>query len=135
MVHVINADGVHAADASLTYVAPVGSPASQSVLARSVLPNPEGHWTPGLLVTGEVTVSRRQVPLAVQTDAMQAFREWTVVFAKVGNVYEVRMLDIGARDEDHVEVLDGIKPGTEYVTMNSYLIKADLLKSGAAHAH
>jgi cobalt-zinc-cadmium efflux system membrane fusion protein len=82
-----------------------------------------------------VTVSRRQVPLAVQTDAMQAFREWTVVFAKVGNVYEVRMLDIGARDEDHVEVLDGIKPGTEYVTMNSYLIKADLLKSGAAHAH
>lgn len=134
-VRVGDADGVHAAATLLTYVAPVGSPASQSMLARTVLPNPEGHWAPGLLVTGEVTVSRREVPLAVQRDAMQAFRERTVVFAKFGNVYEVRMLDVGAGDEDHVEVLDGIKPGTEYVTANSYLIKADLLKSGAAHAH
>lgn len=134
-VHVINADGNHAADTSLAYVAPVGSPASQSVLARAVLPNPDGRWTPGLLVTGEVTIATRNVPLAVETDALQTFRDFTVVFAKFDDTYEVRMLELGARDEDYTEVLGGIDAGTEYVTDNSYLIKADVLKSGASHDH
>jgi cobalt-zinc-cadmium efflux system membrane fusion protein len=34
-----------------------------------------------------------------------------------------------------VEVVDGLAPGTEYVTDNSYLIKADIEKSGASHDH
>jgi cobalt-zinc-cadmium efflux system membrane fusion protein len=134
-VHVINADGEHAADTKLDYIAPIGSPASQSVLARAVVPNPNGRWTPGLLVTGEVTTAVREVPLAVKVDAVQMFRDDTVVFEKCGDAYEARPLELGMRDEDHVEVLEGIEPGTEYVSANSYLIKADLLKSGAAHAH
>ena len=34
-----------------------------------------------------------------------------------------------------VEVLDGLAPGTVYVTENSYLIKADIEKAGASHDH
>ena len=134
-VHVIDTAGAHTTEAELSYVAPVGSPASQSVLVRAVLPNPERSWTPGLLVMGEVTVARREVPVAVRAEALQTIRESPVVFAKSGNTYEVRRLKLGARDEDYVEVLDGVMAGTEYVTSNSYVIKADLLKSGASHAH
>jgi len=32
-------------------------------------------------------------------------------------------------------VLGGLKPGTAYVTENSYLIKADIEKAGASHDH
>jgi cobalt-zinc-cadmium efflux system membrane fusion protein len=32
-------------------------------------------------------------------------------------------------------VLAGLKPGTPYVSENSYLIKADIEKSGASHDH
>jgi cobalt-zinc-cadmium efflux system membrane fusion protein len=32
-------------------------------------------------------------------------------------------------------VLEGLEPGAEYVVANSYLVKADLLKSSAAHDH
>jgi cobalt-zinc-cadmium efflux system membrane fusion protein len=32
-------------------------------------------------------------------------------------------------------VLGGLEPGTEYVTENSYIIKADIEKSGASHDH
>ncbi len=39
------------------------------------------------------------------------------------------------RDAENVEVLGGLEPGTEYVTGNSYLIKADIEKSGASHDH
>ncbi|MEY3608417.1 MAG: hypothetical protein RLZZ447_1205, partial [Verrucomicrobiota bacterium] len=34
-----------------------------------------------------------------------------------------------------VEVLKGLAPGEEYVTDNSFLIKADIGKSGASHDH
>ena len=67
--------------------------------------------------------------------ALQKFRDFTVVFAKYGDTYEVRMLKLGVNNGEWVEVLEGLKPGTEYVTNNSFLIKADIEKSGASHDH
>lgn len=128
-------DNRYTAQATISYIAPVGSSASQSVLVRAILENRDGHWLPGLLVTGDVVIADSEVPLAVETSALQTFRDFTVVFARFGNTYEVRMLELGRRDAQYVEVLDGLKPGTEYVATNSYLIKADILKSGASHDH
>ena len=107
----------------------------QSVVARAKLQNPEGHWRPGMTVSANVTVSERQVPLAVQESGLQRFRDFTVVFVRIGDAYEVRMLELGARDGENVEVLGGLKPGTSYVAEQSYLIKADIEKSGASHDH
>ena len=107
----------------------------QSVVARASLPNPEGHWRPGMTVSANVTVSEKEVPLAVLKTGLQRFRDFTVVFARIGDSYEVRMLELGARDGENVEVLGGLKPGTSYVAEQSYLIKADIEKSGASHDH
>jgi cobalt-zinc-cadmium efflux system membrane fusion protein len=75
------------------------------------------------------------VGLAVPLSALQRFRDFEVVFAQVGETYEVRMLSLGRRDSRSVEVLGGLAPGTVIVTDNSYLIKADIEKSGASHDH
>lgn len=125
----------HIDQARVRYIAPIGSSASQSVLVRAVLDNREKHWLPGLLVTGDVVTDDSEVALAVKTSALQTFRDFTVVFARFNETYEVRMLELGRRDDEYAEVLGGLKPGTEYVTANSYLIKADILKSGAGHDH
>ncbi len=74
-------------------------------------------------------------PLAVRTRALQPFRDFTVVYAKVGDTYEVRMLDLGRRTEEWTEVLGGIEPGTTYVVDGAFLIRADIEKSGASHDH
>jgi len=107
----------------------------QSVVARASMPNPQGSWRPGMTVSGDIIVAERQVPLAVKESGLQRFRDFTVVFAEVGETYEVRMLELGARDGDYVEVLGGLKPGTRYVAEQSFLIKADIEKSGASHDH
>ena len=73
--------------------------------------------------------------LAVRRSALQTFRESDVVYANVGEIYEVRMLDLGRKDENFVEVIGGLVPGQTYVTANSYLVKADIEKSGASHDH
>lgn len=103
--------------------------------ARVLLDNSSQRWVPGQFVRGLVQVGSRRVPLAVKRSGLQAFRDFTVVFEQVGDTYEVRMLELGAQDDTWVEVTGGLKPGVKYVAGNSYLIKADIEKSGASHDH
>ncbi len=107
----------------------------QSVVAQIFLENPDGELPPGSFVVADVTVGEHSVPVAVEKVGLQAFRDFTVVYAQVGEEYEVRMLELGRDATDYVEVLSGLDPGTRYVTENSYLIKADIEKSGATHDH
>lgn len=113
----------------------VQAEANQAVTARVVLDNTDGQFLPGTYVTAEVTVGTHSVPLAVKRTGLQAFRDFTVVYAQTGDEYEVRMLELGRQDREWVEVLGGLEPGTRYVSENSYLIKADIEKSGASHDH
>ena len=49
---------------------------------------------------------------------------------------KIAILELGRRDGDLVEVISSpLKPGTKYVTENSFVVKADVLKSGASHDH
>lgn len=108
---------------------------NQSTVVRVRVDNQSGSLSPGMFVKGEIEVSEFTVPLAVKRNGLQSFRDFTVVYAKIGNEYEVRMLELGRVSGEWVEVLGGLKPGTEYVTDNSYIIKADIEKSGASHDH
>jgi cobalt-zinc-cadmium efflux system membrane fusion protein len=113
----------------------VQAEANQSVTARVALDNLDGRFLPGTYVTAEVIVGTHQVPLAVKRTGLQAFRDFTVVYAQIGDEYEVRMLELGRQDREWIEVLGGLDPGTRYVSENSYLVKADIEKSGASHDH
>jgi cobalt-zinc-cadmium efflux system membrane fusion protein len=104
-------------------------------IARVTLDNRNRRWAPGQFLQGQVRVSSASVPLAVKRSGLQAFRDFTVVFEQVGETYEVRMLELGRQDDIWVEVLGGLKPGVKYVAANSYLIKADIERSGASHDH
>jgi cobalt-zinc-cadmium efflux system membrane fusion protein len=104
-------------------------------LARAAVDNTDGLLTPGLLVAGDIVVETVAVPLAVDNRALQSFRDWTVVFIQVGDVYEIRPLELGRSDGEMTEVLSGLNPGDRFVVENSYLIKADIEKSGASHDH
>lgn len=108
---------------------------NQMVTARVTLDNSEGQLLVGSFVTAEVAVARHEVPLAVKTAGLQPFRDFTVVFERIENTYEVRMLELGKRYGEWVEVLGGLEPGAQYVTENSYVIAADVGKSGASHDH
>jgi membrane fusion protein, heavy metal efflux system len=89
----------------------------------------------GSFVKAHLEVASFDVPLAVKRTGLQGFRDFTVVYAKVGEQYEVRMLELGRQGSEWIEVLGGLNAGTEYVTENSYILKADIEKSGASHDH
>jgi cobalt-zinc-cadmium efflux system membrane fusion protein len=134
-VALFDLENVRLAAGRIARIAPIAAHGSQSVRARVVIDNASGNLRPGQFVIAQVTVAQTTVPLAVERSAIQRFRDSDVVFERIGDTYEVRMLTLGRADATHVEVLAGLKANTQYVTDNSYLIKADIEKSGASHDH
>jgi membrane fusion protein, heavy metal efflux system len=134
-VRLSEVDGGRSVTGKIIRIAPSGSSAHQALKVWARLDAGQGGWTPGLYVNAEVVIGGAEVPLAVKTAGLQAFRDFTVVFTQVEDTYEARMLELGRSDGAYVEVLGGLKPGAPYVTENSYLIKADIEKSGASHDH
>lgn len=133
-VSVHGLDGTALANGSISRVAPT-SGRRQNVHLVVPVENAEGALRPGHFVRGRIVVAEKEVALAVRRRALQHFRDFDVVYARFDDTYEVRMLELGKRDTDWVEVKSGIKPGTEYVSDNSFLIRADIEKSGASHNH
>ena len=123
-------------EAPVEAILPTADVASQTMMAHVHLPpGASRDFRPGMGVEGSFAVAEAQVPLAVRTKAIQRFRDFEVVYARVGNTYEVRMLEIGRRTPEWTEVLGGLEPGTEYVTDGAFLIRADIDKAGASHDH
>ena len=128
-------DGQPVADSQLGGYLPEGNAEAGTALMRANLPNPAGRWRPGMALRGKVIVNAVQVPLAVRTEAVQRFRDFTVVFANYGEDYEVRMLTVGRKSPEWTEVTGGLAPGTPYAAKGAFLIRADVEKSGASHDH
>jgi cobalt-zinc-cadmium efflux system membrane fusion protein len=131
----VNLPGLPESRASITALLPWSNVESQSVLARVELPNPRGVWRPGLVVQAAIHLGEHAAPVAVPAAALQTIGTRTVVFRNEGDLYEAQPVTIGRRDGDLVEITAGLEPGMRYVTGNSFLIKAELLKSGASHDH
>ncbi|PKP82715.1 MAG: HlyD family secretion protein [Alphaproteobacteria bacterium HGW-Alphaproteobacteria-18] len=121
-------------ETSISRFLPMAGANSQTRIAVAGIPADSG-LQPGMRLMAEVVIAENEVPLTVREAGLQSFRDFTVVYAKVGDTYEVRMLELGRRDGERVEVLAGLRPGEIYVTDNSFLIKADIEKSGASHDH
>lgn len=119
----------------IAYVEPIIGTDSRAAKARVVLANKTGMWRPGMFAKVALVEEQVMVPVAVKLTALQSFRDWTVVFLNEGDEYEVQPVELGRRDNEYVEIVSGLTPGTRYVATNSYLLKADVEKSGATHDH
>jgi cobalt-zinc-cadmium efflux system membrane fusion protein len=96
--------------------------------ARILLANPQGTWRPGLFVSIEVNAANLQVPVAVETEAVQTLGNRQVVFVREEKRFVPRSVKLGVSDDKYIEVLEGLPPGTRYAARGSYIIKSELTK-------
>lgn len=125
----------HEAEGKVIHFGAVVGEQTRTALARVAIPNPDTRWTPGLFVDVELVQEEAKVPIAVRAEALQTFRDWDVVFVRHGNEFEARPLELGRRSGEWVEVLSGLSGGESYASKNSFILKADVGKSGASHDH
>jgi cobalt-zinc-cadmium efflux system membrane fusion protein len=96
--------------------------------ARIVLANPQGGWRPGLFVSVEVKAAEVQVPIAIETDALQTLGTQQVVFVRTDTGFKAHAVKLGLNDGKHVEVLEGLAAGVRYAAKGSYILKSELSK-------
>lgn len=75
------------------------------------------------------------VNLVIDNRAFQEIEGKNIIFVTNKGGYETRELTLGQTDGQFSQVISGLKVGEQYALINSYLLKADLGKAGAAHAH
>ncbi|WP_292995850.1 efflux RND transporter periplasmic adaptor subunit [Nitrosomonas sp.] len=119
----------------ITYISTLIGGQTRTATARVELDNQEGQWRPGMFVNAELVAEEILVPVAVSVAAIQTLRDWSVVFGRYDQYFEVRPLELGRNDGEMVEVLKGLTPGEQYAGGNSFAIKAELGKAGASHDH
>lgn len=134
-IDVIRLSDGKVATTSLDRVLPGAATASQSTVARARIDNADGQWRPGAAVRARVTVGVREVSLIVPLTALQKFEGKDVVFVRRGEDYFPVPVELGERDARVVEVTAGLEVGADVVVEQSYLVKADIEKSGASHEH
>ena len=96
--------------------------------ARIVLGNPQGAWRPGLFVNVEVNSANLQVPVAVESEAIQTLGNRQVVFVREEKRFVPRSVKLGISDGKYIEVLEGLPLGTRYAAQGRYIIKSELTK-------
>lgn len=121
-------------ETTISHLLPSGGDAPH-LIARAKIASSESVFFPGMMVEGRVVISEFDAPIAVANNGLQTMGEQTGIFVKHDNEYTFTPLVIGRADDEFTEVLSGIESGAEYVTKNSYLIKADIEKSEAEHEH
>ena len=120
---------------TLERVLPGTATASQSTVARASLRNDDGLWRPGAAVKARIVVATTAAAQVVPLTAVQTLDGKDVVFVRRGDTYTARPVRLGARDAQKAEVLEGLNVGEDVVVEQSYVIKADIGKAGAAHEH
>lgn len=100
-------------------------------LARVKIDNSQLGLSPGMLIEGNIVIDQFMAKAAVTNEAIQIMEGKEGVFIRSGKSYTFAALQLGRKDAHYTEVLSGITNGQEYVSQNSYLIKADIKKSEA----
>ena len=119
----------------VSYIGSLLGQQTRTATARVTLDNPDMAWRPGLFVSVNVVVSSAEAPVAVAADAIQTVENEPVVFVQVPGGYLAQPVKLGKTSGEQVEVLAGLAPGVRYVSQGAFVLKAELGKASADHAH
>jgi cobalt-zinc-cadmium efflux system membrane fusion protein len=108
---------------------------TRTARARIVLPNTDGKWRAGLFAKVGLVKDNDSPVVVVRNDAIQTHQNKAVVFVQYDDQYEARPVTIGKSDGQFSEILGGLACGECYTTKNSYVLKAELGKTGMSHEH
>ncbi len=113
---------------SVAFIGALVGEQTRMAKARIVLGNPKGLWRPGLFVTIETKADDAEVPVAIDTEAIQSLGTQQVVFVRDDKGFVARPVTLGRTDGKRIEVVQGLPAGARYAARGSYILKSELSK-------
>jgi len=126
------------ASGKITYVGSLLGEQTRTAKARVALANPDRAWRPGLFVSVDVPsglASDAAAAVTVAADAIQTVDDKPVVFVKAAGGFRAQPVVPGRSDGKLTEILKGLSAGAQYAAAGSFVLKAELGKDSAEHAH
>lgn len=122
----INAYPDKAFEGKVTYVYPTLNAATRTAQARVELPNPGQLLKPGMFANVEISVAGRDSAVTVPLSAVIDSGTRRIVLVQAGEGrFEPREVQLGARSDAYVEVLEGVQEGEDVVVAANFLIDAE----------
>lgn len=120
---------------SVAYVGSLLGEQTRTATVRVTLENPQGSWRPGLFVSARVATDSREAKVAVPETAIQTVEDKPTVFVRTADGFVTRHLELGVSENGYVEVRRGLDAGAQVATVGSFILKSELGKGSAEHAH
>jgi len=108
---------------------------TRTASARVVLANRAGAWRPGQLISVDIASGNGEVPVAVSSDAIQTVEGKPTLFVRTAGGFAARHVATGRTDGKRTEIRQGLAAGSVYAATGSFVLKAELGKSGAGDSH
>jgi cobalt-zinc-cadmium efflux system membrane fusion protein len=123
------------AQAKIMFVSPLLDKDTRAARVIALLPNAADVWRPGSFIAADIPLASRPVGLVVPKTALQSINGEPVVFVRTAEGFEKRVIRIGREDEEAVEIIAGLVAGERIAVGNTFTLKAELGKAGAADQH
>jgi cobalt-zinc-cadmium efflux system membrane fusion protein len=120
---------------TVAYVGNLLGEQTRTATVRVTLANPQGAWRPGLFVTVLVDTDTRQTKVAVPEAAIQTVEDKPTVFVRTDDGFKAQPVEIGSRAAGLVEITEGLETGVQVAATGSFILKSELGKASAEHAH
>src|SRR5438477_3343449 len=95
---------------------------SRTVKVRTEVPNPDGRLKPDMFANVEIITDVNSTAISVLQSAVLDEGGKHIVFVAEGNTYKPRQVQIGIKNGDRVEIVDGLKSGDKIVIKGNYLL-------------
>ncbi len=113
-------------DGRITYVYPTMKAETRTVPVRIELVNPGNKLKPAMFAQVELAVGRNTPVLTVPDSAVIDSGTRRIVLVQVGpGRFEPREVELGARGENVIEIVKGVKDGEQVVVAANFLIDAE----------
>lgn len=109
----------------VTYVYPTLKPETRSAQVRVELPNPDGRLKPAMYAHVEIAAGGDTVLAVPNSAVIDSGTRRVVIVDRGEGRFEPREVRLGARGDEYVAVLEGLKEGETVVVAANFLIDAE----------
>ena len=109
----------------IAYIYPTVDPMARTVKVRIEFPNPQFELKPQMFTNVELNINYGHQVVVPQEAVLDSGDKQYVFVVREGGVFEPRTVQLGAKFEERVSVLSGLKAGETIVTSGNFLIDSE----------
>jgi len=113
----------------VTFVNAMLTPETRAGHVIASFANGDRALRPGSLLDARIALAESPVAALAPRAAVQTIANEPVLFVRVPDGFEKRVVDIGAADDESVEIRAGVKAGDTIAASNTFVLKAELGKN------